>query len=204
MKKVFWFCCLVMMLPLSMRADESVLLQRIVALEKRIAELETQLAPVLEEERVKAIVQEQKTFARERMMLDAEIYQRHDLKLIEKLYQTANKDWGSEDAKKSLNLLTERYPRANRTGCAILYLGQMSKDGEQLDHLKTAIQSYGDCYYGNGVQVGSYARLYLAMRYKKDGKDDDAAKLFEEILTLYPHAIDHKGRLLSAHIEGVD
>ncbi|MDF7823191.1 hypothetical protein P4B35_04145 [Pontiellaceae bacterium B12227] len=185
-------------------ADEAILLQRIVALETRIAELEQKLAPVLEEERVKNIVAEQKALARERMMVDAEFYSRPDLRIVEKLYQTANSDWKSEEAQKSLKLLIEKYPVANRTGCAVLYLGQMTKDSEQLDYLKQAIEKHSGCYYGNGVNVGAYARLYLGMRYKNEGKEKEAAKLFEEIKTNYPNAIDHKGKLLTSHLEGLE
>ncbi len=187
-------------LSLSTFADESILLQRVVALENRVAELEKKLAPVLEEERIKNIAAEQQALARERMMLDGEYYTRADLRIIEKLYQTANSDWKSEEARKSLKLLIEKYPRANRTGCAVLYLGQMTQDAEQLKYLNEAIEKFSGCFYGNGVNVGAYARLYLAMRYKKEGKNEKAAELFEEIRTNYPNAIDHKGNLLTSHI----
>ena len=200
MKKLILFLCA---LSITAVADERILQQRIVALEKRMAELEQKLAPVLAEERVKGIVAGQKALARERMMVDAEIYARPDLRIVEKLYQTANSDWKSEEAQKSLKLLVEKYPLANRTGCAVLYLGQMTKDSEQLDYLEQAIEKHGGCYYGNGVNVGAYARLYLGMRYKKEGKEKDAAQLFEDILTNYPNAIDHKGKLLTAHLEGL-
>ncbi|MEI6891035.1 MAG: tetratricopeptide repeat protein [Pontiella sp.] len=188
----------------SAQADESILLQRIVALEKRLAELEGKLAPVLEEERVKSIVAAQKARARERMMIDPEFYSRLDLRLIEKLYQTINNNWESEDAQKSLQLLTQKYPRANQTGCAVLYLGQMTKDSEQLNSLHQAIEQYGSSYYSNGVNVGAYARLYLGMRYQNEGKEKEARKLFDDILTHFPDAIDHKGKLLSSHIKGLE
>lgn len=191
-------------LTVSAFADEDILLQRIIALEKRIAELEEKLAPVLEEERVKGIIDAQKKMARERMMLDAEFYSRADLRIIEKLYQTANSDWKSEEAKTSLKLLVEKYPMANRTGCAVLYLGQMTKGSEQLDYLNQAIEKYSGCYYGNGVNVGAYARLYLGMRYKNEEKEKKAAEQFDWIKTNYPDAVDHKGQLLTSHIEGLE
>lgn len=191
-------------LPLATSADDGILLQRIVALEKHVAELEAKLAPVLEQERVKQVVKQQQALAHERMMMDGEIYQRHDLQIIEKLYQTANKDWKSDDAKASLQLLVEKYPRANRTGCALLYLGQMSEGDKQLEYLQSAIELYGNCYYGDGVQVGPYARLYLAMRYKKDGKDKEASELFGQLRTRFPDAIDHEGKLLTMHIAGME
>jgi TolA-binding protein len=185
-------------------ADEGILLQRIVALEQHVEELEAKLAPVLEQERIKDVVKQQQTLARERIMMDAEIHQRHDLNIIEKLYQTANQDWKSEDARKAVALLTERYPRANRTGCAVLTLAQSTAGNEQLELLNKAIGPFGNSRYANGVQVAPYARLYLAMRHKKEGKDKEAAKLFEEIRTTYPNAIDHKGKLLTTHLEGME
>jgi hypothetical protein len=204
MKKRILAYLILAAIPLAVHADEGILLQRIIALEKHVAELEARLAPVLEIERVKEVVKQQQALAHERGIMDAEFYQRHDLDIIEKLYQTANKDWKAEDAKKAVALLTERYPRANRTGCAVLTLAQMSANNEQLDYLKQAIEKYGDCYYSNGVQVGAYARLYLAMRHKRDGKDKESAKLFEEIRTRYPDAVDHTGQLLTSHLKGME
>jgi hypothetical protein len=39
------------------------------------------------------------------------------------------------------------------------------------------------------------------MRYKNDGKEKEATALFDEIKSSYPNAIDHKGKLLSAHLD---
>jgi hypothetical protein len=191
-------------LTATLHADESVLLQRIIALEKRVAELETKLAPVLEVERVKAVAADQKAMAHERMLLDAEFLTRTDLNLIERAYQTANQDWKGEEAKKAVALLSARFPTANRTGCAVLALAQASEGDEQIKLLKRAIEKHNGCFYINGVQVGAYARLYLGMRYKKDGNDEAAEKLFEEIKTDFQDAIDHEGQLLSAHLEGLE
>lgn len=195
---------LILAISASVPADEDILLQRIIALETRVAELEKKLEPVLEEERVKGIIEQQKKLARERMMLDAEFYSRGELRTVEKLYQTANSDWKSEEAQSSLKLLIEKYPMANRTGCAVLYLGQMTKGAEQMDYLNLAIEKYSGCYYGNGVNVGAYARLYLGMRYSKEEKGKKAEELFEWIKTNYPDAIDHKGKLLTSHIQGLE
>ncbi|MBT8045991.1 MAG: hypothetical protein KJN67_02380 [Pontiella sp.] len=201
MKRVLACLCL---FAATVHADESVLLQRIVALETRVAELEEKLAPVLEEERVKAVADQQRAIARERMLMDAEFLIRHDLNLIEKAYLAAEQDWKTEEAKKAVAFLTEKYPAANRTGCAVLALAQASEGAEQLRLLQRAIEKHNSCFYPNGVQVGAYARLYLGMRYKRDGKNDAAKKLFDELRTDYPDAIDHKGQLLTSHLEGLD
>ncbi|QBG48666.1 tetratricopeptide repeat protein [Verrucomicrobia bacterium S94] len=200
MKPLIALTCL---LTVSVYADESILLQRIVALEKRVAELEEKLAPVLEEERVKAIAEEQKALARERMLLDAEYLKRIDLNLIEKAYQTGSKDWTTEEAARAFKLLIEKYPQANRTGCAVLSMAQTKSGNEQIELLEKAINEHGTCYFLNGVNVGAYARLYLGMRYLKDGKKEKAAQLFEELKNHFPDAIDHKGQPLTTHLEGL-
>ncbi len=201
MKRVLTCLCL---FAAPLHADESVLLQRIVALEKHVAELEEKLAPVLEEERVKAVAAQQKEMARERMLMDAEFLIRHDLNLIEKAYQAAEQNWKAEEAKQAVAFLIEKHPAANRTGCAVLALAQASEGDEQLRLLRRAIEKHDGCFYPNGVQVGAYARLYLGMRYKRDGKDDEAKELFHELQTAYPDAVDHKGQLLTSHLEGME
>jgi hypothetical protein len=203
MKKIF-LLLLLLLTASAAYADDSIFLQRIVALEKRVAELEEKLAPVLEAERVKEVAKRQKELAYERMMMDAEFLSRSDLNLIESAYHEANQDWKAEAAKKAVAMLTERYPRANRTGCAVLARAQSTEGSEQLGLLKEAIGKYSGCFYPNGVNVGAYARLYLGMRYKKEGKEKEAAAMFEELRSGYPDAIDHTEQLLTAHLEGLE
>lgn len=119
---------------------------------------------------------------------------------IERLYQVANRQWRSPEARASLKTLIEKFPKANRTGCALLYLGQMAEAAEREDYLKRAIADFGDCMYGDGVQVGAYARLYLGHQYLEAGKKTEAAALFDEIRRDYPDAVDHKGRPLAPSI----
>ena len=97
--------------------------------------------------------------------------------------------------------LIKKYNKANRTGCALLYLGQMSKGEEREEYLKQAIADFSDCFYGNGVQVGAYARYYLAYHYKESGEEKKSTELFEEIGEMYPNAINHKGRLLADFLD---
>lgn len=136
----------------------------------------------------------QRVKARERMCKDLETYSQDELRDIETLYQVANKKWRSEEGKESLRKLISKYSSANRTGCALLYLGQMSTGGEQINYLKQAIENFSDCFYGDGAQVGAYARFILLYRYRNDGEKEKAARLAEEIQTDYPDAIDHRGR----------
>jgi hypothetical protein len=177
---------------------------KLAAMEKRIAALEAQLAgggssgastasKGNDEERKNG----QKKKARERMRKDSAKYSRTQLQEIETLYQVANKKWKSQEGKDSLKKMISKYDKANRTGCALLYLGQMSKGKEQEDYLTKAIDGYSDCFYGNGVQVGAYARFYLAYHYKDKGDSQKANKLFAAIAEKYPDAINHKGRFLA-------
>lgn len=132
-----------------------------------------------------------------RVEQDRKTYTQEELKEIESLYQIANKQWNSPEAKESLKKLTDKYAKANRTGCALLYLGQMASGEEKEKYLKKAIDEFSDCWYGDGVQVGAYARFYLANYYQDSGKKTEATALFDEIRKNYPDAVDHKGRLLA-------
>jgi len=175
--------------------------KRVAELEKEVAELKTALAPVLAEAKEKEIATQQRTEAKKRMRKDSDIYSRDELREIEKLYQVANKQWKSQEGKDSLKELISKYDKANRTGCALLYLGQMSKGQEREEYLKQAIDDFSDCYYGDGVQVGAYARYYLAYHYKESGEPNKADKLFSELEQKYPDAIDHNGNLLRDSIK---
>jgi predicted Ser/Thr protein kinase/tetratricopeptide (TPR) repeat protein len=134
------------------------------------------------------------------MRRDAEVYTTQELQEIESLYQVANQKWQTEAARISLLTLVKKYPKANRTGCAILYLGQMSQGDEQIAYLKQAIADYGDCYYGDGVQVGAYARFLLGQIYQERGSANEAQTLFKDIRSNYPKSIDHAGHSLVAQL----
>jgi hypothetical protein len=135
-----------------------------------------------------------------RIARDRKTYTQRQLNEIENLYQVANKKWNTPEAKESLGKLVSKYNKANRVGCAMLYLGQMIDGQEREKYLKTAIEQYSDCWYGDGVQVGAYARFQLALYYQKIGKQKEAIKLFNELREKFPDAIDHRGRILSDSI----
>jgi TolA-binding protein len=177
---------------------------KLAALEKRVKALEERLGSSGDHAASKGNDEQrknaQKTKARERMREDSAVYSRTQLREIEALYQVANKKWRSQEGKDSLKKMISKYDKANRTGCALLYLGQMSKGKEQEDYLTEAIEGYSDCFYGNGVQVGAYARFYLASHYKNKGDHQKANALFAVIAEEYPDAINHKGRFLADSI----
>jgi TolA-binding protein len=169
-------------------------------LEARLAQLEKQFAPLIarqtNEQDSQGRLKKQQALAQQRMRSDLQEHNRQELGEAEKLYQVANKNWRSDEAKQSLQQMVERFPDVNRTGCAVLYLGQMSEGDHRERLLKDAAEKYGDCFYGNGVQVGAYARFLLALYYKDKGEADKAKELFDEIRAKYPDAVDHRGNAL--------
>jgi len=183
------------------RAKLAALEKRVQLLEERVAALTASTAPTVAKATAEQRVDGQRANARERMRKDMSVYSRDDLREIETLYQVANKKWRTKEGKDSLKRLIEKYDKANRTGCALLYLGQMSQGEEREDYLQKAIDGFSDCYYGDGVQVGAYARYYLAHHYKESGDAEKADALFKEIMSKYPDAINHKGRFLADYIK---
>ncbi len=164
--------------------------------EERVAKLEQAVPVKTDEGRNVQNQADLRERVNKRFEQDQATYTKEELVEIERLYQIVNKEWDSPEAQEILKKLIEKYPKASRTGCALQYLGQMASGEEKEKYLKQAIKDFSDCYYGSGVQVGAYARLYLAHYYRKIGKKDEALALFEEIRKDYPDAINHNGRLL--------
>lgn len=158
--------------------------------------------PTMEEDRSTAAAREQldreKGNAKARMAQDRRRFAKDDLADAERLYQVANRNWRSKEAKESLEQMIAKYPQFNRTGCAILYLGQMSEGDDRVKYLTDAITKHGDCYYMNGVQVGAFGRYLLGHTYLDQGKPAEAQKLFDEIRKDYPNAVTHRGDSLVA------
>ena len=177
---------------------------KVAKLEGRLAELEKRVGPVVAKQATdqdaQARAKKQQLAARQRMSQDLKKHNRQQLQEAEQLYQVANKNWRAPEAKQSLQQMVERFPDVNRTGCAALYLAQWSEGDERERLLKEAAEKYGDCYYGNGVQVGPYAKYLLALYYKDKGEADKAKELFEEIKSKYADAIDHRGNGLVGQI----
>ncbi len=177
--------------------------QRIAQLEARIASLEKRMQPLLIEHEIRLRTVTKRKLAQQRMRKDRETYTQEQLKAMETLYQEANKNLSGEGSKAKLIQVVQDYGKSNRAGCALVYLGQITTGDEQVQYLQQAIESHGDCFYGNGVQVGSYARLILAVRYANDKEYDKAEKLLTEILEQFPRSLDHKGQPLELSIDQV-
>jgi outer membrane murein-binding lipoprotein Lpp len=172
------------------------LTSKIQGLDERVKQLEELVLPMKGEIQARTRSAGLRKRFEARVEKDRTAYSQAELKEIESLYQIANRQWNSADAQASLKKLTDTYAKANRTGCALLYLGQMTTGAEKENYLKKAIADFGDCFYGDGAQVGAYARFHLATYYREHGKNVEATALFTEIRKDYPDAIDHQGNLL--------
>lgn len=173
---------------------------KIIELEQRVIKLEKALKPFLVQQKFKENIKKLRTQARIRMRKDSKNYSQKQLFEIETLYKSRGHKWRSAQKTKNLKLLISKFPKANRAGCAMLYLGQSSKGEVQEDYFKQAFEKYGDCFYGNGVQVESYAKFLLASLYFKSGKKDQSLALFKEVKNKFPNAVDHRGRNLASMI----
>lgn len=141
--------------------------------------------------------------AQERMRQDLSIYSREDLRALEELYQTANRDLRGPEAKSILQRVVKEYPKSNRAGSAVLYLAQMSSGAEREAYLQAAIKDHSDTWYGDGVQVGALARAQLALFYAANDKPSDAKKLAKEVEERFPGAVDHGGRPLTDMLRSI-
>jgi hypothetical protein len=142
--------------------------------------------------------------AQERMRQDLAIYSGADMRALEALYQSANRDLRAPEAKGILERVVKEYPKSNRAGSAVLYLAQLSSGADREAYLKAAIKDHGDTWYGNGVQVGAFARAQLASYYAATDKVSDAKKLAKEVAERFPGAVDHRGQLLVNMLRGLN
>ena len=174
--------------------------KKIAELEKTVEKLKEEAAPAIDKAKLEKIVAENRDKARQRMREDRNVYDQDELREIESLYQVANKKWRTEEGKESLEKLVKKYKKANRTGCALLYLGQMSEGDERETYLRKAVDDFSDCYYGDGCQVGGYARYLLAAYLIDKGKRDEADKLIKELERKYDTATSHSGKLIVGYL----
>ncbi|HEY1496558.1 MAG TPA: tetratricopeptide repeat protein [Candidatus Solibacter sp.] len=158
-------------------------------LEARVQELERRQLPVALQERYRA-----------RWAQDEQRFTRAQMAEIEQRYQSVQGNWGTPEAIGTLNGLISKFPEADRAGCALLYLGQMTQGKQREEYLKEAIAKHSDAMYGDMVQVGAFARFLLATDYLQSGRTAEAAELFAAIRSQYPDAVDHSGTHLSALI----
>jgi beta-lactamase regulating signal transducer with metallopeptidase domain len=187
--------------PAELRADEAAELRaKIAELEKRLSTAEQTQGKERQLERLR---EENKQKARKRAAEDSRHYKREELQEIESLYQVANKNWRTDEARESLKKLLAKYDKANRTGCATLYMGQLSEGAERREYLTRAVEKFSDCFYFDGCQVGGYGRYVLAITLWQEGAKDKARELLDEITKNYKGSIDHRGRPMVDLVEAV-
>ncbi len=176
--------------------DVAQLTQRVAQLEKQVQEISQLVEPL----KAQLAIDNRRKALRERFekktAQDQNKYTPQQLGEAEDLYRVANQKWGSPEAIESLQTMIKKYPDINRTGCATLYLAQTSQGDERAKYLQACIEKYNDCFYGDGVQVGVYARFLLVQDYRSKGEDKKAEALSTEIKTKYADAVDHNGNLL--------
>ena len=163
---------------------------------QKVAQQDKQLKPVKAQQTAQARQASLRANFDQKTALDRQKHSLDQLADAENLYQVANKKWGTLEASNSLQTMIEKYPDINRTGCAVLYVAQMSKGDVRGGYLQDCIDKYNDCFYGDGVQVGVYARFLMAQDYRGNGEREKADDLFNEIKSKYPDAVDHSGNLL--------
>jgi hypothetical protein len=176
--------------------DVAALNDRIARLEKRVDEMSQLLAPLKAQQAADARRKALRVKFDKRMAQDHEKHSAEQIREAESLMRIADQKWGSAEASDALQKLIKEYPDFNRAGCAMLYLAQTSQGEERAKNLQACIEKYSDCMYGDGVQVGVYARFLLANDYRSKGDTKKADDLANEIKTQYPDAIDHSGNLL--------
>jgi hypothetical protein len=176
--------------------DVAQLKQRVIQLEKQVQEISQLLEPLKAQQTIDNRRKALREQFEEKMAQDRRKYNQEQLSEAEALYQVANQKWGSPEATESLQKMIEKYPDIDRTGCATLYVAQKSQGEERARYLRDCIEKFNDCRYGDGVQVGAYARFLLAHDYRRQGEDKKAEALFIEIKTNYADAVDHSGNLL--------
>lgn len=172
----------------------ALLARRVTQLEQLVEPLKAQMAM---ETRQKALREK----FMQRYAQDRQKYTPDQLSDAENLMRIGDQKWGSPEAIEACQTMVKKYPGSDRAGCAVLYLADMSKGDERAKYLQDCIDQYNDCFYGDGVQVGAYARYLLAGDYQSNGETEKAKALYDEIKAKYADAIDHSGKLLVESIE---
>jgi hypothetical protein len=177
------------------------LAQRVTELEKQVKELSEVLEPLKAQQSAESRRKALRARFDQKMAQDRAKYTQEQLGEAEKLYQVANQKWGTPEATDSLHAMMEKYPDINRTGCATLYVAQNSSGEDRTKYLQQCIEKYNDCFYGDGVQVGAYARYLLAGDYQSKGEEQKAQALYRELKAQYPDAVDHGGNSLLRSVQ---
>lgn len=150
----------------------------------------------LAEDPVADAVAAQRVAAKARMAKDRDAFTSDELRAIEALYQRGSMK--TAEGRAAYEELVRTWPKSNRAGCAQLYLARTARGAEREAALKRAFTEFDDTWYGDGTQVGPYARALLAIDYAEAGRTEEARALADEVATRSPDAVEHQGRSLVA------
>lgn len=193
---IFWFLASNCFAQTDLQEKYINMEKRILELEEKIREYDQILAPIKNELLVKKRREVQRKKFNQRILIDQNNFSEKEFSKIERLYQNALKKPKSKEAIKNLNIIIKKYPQANRAGCAILTFAKWAEKEQREYYLHHAIERHADCFFEDGVQVGSYALYMLAYVHQQKKQYDKTMELVETLKTTYPDAIDHQGRLL--------
>jgi beta-lactamase regulating signal transducer with metallopeptidase domain len=172
---------------------------KVAELEKRLDEMQRapqqQLTP--EQQRGRERMQAYREKYEQRRAMDERTHTPAEMAEVEKAYDATQNNFGSPECIQALKEFIKKYPGFNRTGCALCELGGLTTFGPEAEqYFNECIQKYDNCYWGDGVQVGPFARFDLALDYKNTGQTDKAEALYQEIRDHYSDSLDHRGQLL--------
>lgn len=172
------------------------LTQRVARLEQQVQEMSQFLESLKAQQARDNRRQALRVRFEKRMAHDKEKYTPDQLREAEDMYMIASQNSGFAQGSERLEAMIKKYPDVNRSGCATLDVAEASRGDERAKYLHDCIEKFNDCFYGDGVQVGAYARFLLAGDCRQKGEDTKAAALYGEIKAEYADAIDHRGNLL--------
>jgi hypothetical protein len=145
--------------------------------------------------------------AREHIEQERVLYSASQLQDIDARYRSAHQAAFRmllrREAAPILLELVAAYPKSNRSGCAVLKLAQLASGAERENYFRQAIASHSNAWCESGVQVGALARAQLAVHHAGLGKFDEAERLAQQVLVLFPGAIDESGAPLDDVLEGI-
>lgn len=170
---------------------------RVAELEKQVKEISEFLEPIRGQQNIVPNRREALNKRVSRMFEeDRKKYTQEQVIEAENLYRVISQKGGTQEAKDSFDAMMTKFPEINRTGCAMLYMAQRAKGEERAKLLQECIEKHSDCMYGDGVQVGAFARFLMARDCSSKGDDKKAEALNAELKLNYADSIDHAGNLL--------
>lgn len=112
---------------------------------------------------------------------------------IATLYRTAREKWRAPEGIAAYEMLITKYKNSNRAGCAMIDLGYIREGEAREKCFRAAITDHSDCFYGDDTSVGAEARFLLGKIYLKQGKTDEAKRMFDDLREHFAEAHDHSG-----------